>query len=263
MGAGPCGGRVWQRAALATVIALVIAVPSSGARAESPEHVVEELFAGEIAYPQERYELQAQIGLTRAAAPGGPVWTMPIAAELGFTDRFQIAMAVPVIGSRTPAGAGGGVGNIEVEALYNFLCDEKRHLLLSAIAGGAFPTTDTRIGEPGGEVELALAAIKGFDRVYVNVDLGGRLGVGDEAVDVGGRAGAAFLLRLGPVVPLIEVAGSLEEGVPALLLASGLRWHPGSHFEIGLGGWYRTEGGTSVFGLTSDCVLEVDFDDPD
>jgi hypothetical protein len=253
----------WAAALCCGATPLVSSGPA--AAEEPPPQLIQELFAGEVAYPQERHELQGQVGWSRTASAGGVEQSFPITAEFGITDRWQIGVEIPFVGSRAGAGAAGGLGNIEAEVLYNFLSDSQRNLLLTAVLSGAAPAVSEGAGERGGEVELTLAALKGTGRLYVNANLAAQLAIDgqDGDVQVGGRAAAALFVDAGPVVPVLEVVGRIEDGAPEALFAWGLRWHPGANFELGMGAWLRTDGATSSHGLMSDCVWELELDDDD
>lgn len=213
--------------------------------------VIEELFLGEVVYPQDALELQLTAGLSAARAGGRTGLGAGLEVELGLTDRLQLAARAELV--RAPGGGPGGegaatgLGSPSVEVLYNPLSDRARGLAISAGLEVAFPALSDAGEAAGGagdawEIEAFAVAYRVFGPVHANLAVGLELelGEGDGAGDGEERelAAAAALGVFAPIgrwAPVLElrVDGGAEGAAPVAQLSAGVLWHPGAELELG------------------------------
>lgn len=210
-----------------------------GAKEEGPEGIVQEVFLGSIAFPQEAKELQLSAASSWRKIEDGQVLDPVLVAEYGFTDRLQIEAEAPFMIAMPGEGdTDGGLGNVEVGLLYNFLRSSELGLVFSGTVFGVAPTASTELMERayGGGAELAVYKLMG--PIHANLSAGGGAEMAteeDSELEYAGEAALSFLLPLGSVIPIVEV-GVEHEGENELRFAGGLSWLATHSIEIGLAG---------------------------
>ena len=200
------------------------------------EEVVQELFLGQVAFPQDALELQITAMLGGSRAAGQTFAAAGLEVELGLTDRLQLSAEVPLEwASASASGARGtDVGNAALGALYNPLNDRARGVALSAGLELTLPTA-SRDGAAAWGVEAFAVAYRALGRVHGNLKLGVELerptGSGAER-EISPAGALGVLVPIGRWVPVLELRGDLR-GDPAAVLAAGTLWHPAGGLELG------------------------------
>ncbi len=217
------------------------------ARAEpyQVEEVFQELFLGEIVYPQERGEIQFTTGfLWVRERPENS--RLPVVLEYGITDRLQIAAELPVDFIRSEEAKAEGIGNVELEVYYNFFSDRCSGWAAGLGLGAGLPSATSDVGEDAFIYEPFLVLYRDFGRAQVNFSAGLEIEDprgGDEAAGISGDVAAAWFTKRNSLVYLLECGVEIEQDATPVRLAPGIYWQPptrnmeiGISLPIGLGG---------------------------
>jgi hypothetical protein len=209
------------------------------------EEVFQELFLGEIVYPQERGEIQFTTGFLLARErPENS--RLPVVLEYGITDRLQIAAEFPVdfIGSENAKAE--GMGNVELEVYYNFFSDRCSGWAAGLGFGAGLPSATSEVGENAFIYEPFLVLYRDLGRSQVNFSGGLEiedLREGDETAGVSGDVATAWFMKRKSLVYLLECGVEIEQDATPVRLAPGIYWQPptrnmeiGISLPIGLGG---------------------------
>jgi len=217
--------RARQRASAACLAMLPV---PAGVAAEpgKVDEVIEELFLGEIAFPQDALELQVTADLGGARA--GDVTTLGggVEVEFGITDRLQLAARVPLARVSAPMERHAGLGNASLEALYNPLSDRGRGLALSVGLELSLPSP-SGAGEDAWTVEAFAALYKVLGRVHANLSVGVEL-----EREVSPSAALGVFAPIGRWAPVLELRVEAE-AEPAAVVSAGALWHPIDDLELG------------------------------
>jgi hypothetical protein len=83
---------------------------------------LQEVFQTELVYPQDRGDVQVTVGPRRFAG-SDDVGELPVAAEYGITDRWQVEVEYAALSSvrLDPTGTARGHGDVEVGTKYSFM----------------------------------------------------------------------------------------------------------------------------------------------
>ena len=188
------------------------------------EEILEELFLGEVVFPQERGELQFTPGFFWSHKREDDL-AIPVLLEYGITDRLQIMCELPV----ELADEAAGLGNVELGGYCNFFSDANAGRAYGAGVGLALPTATTDVGEEAVIFEPFFIAYQEVGRVSVNVFTKLEIEApisGEEDTQIGGEIGLALFGQLGRFVPLLELGVEIEEDETAVRIAPAIVWQP-------------------------------------
>ncbi|WP_437964198.1 hypothetical protein WMF04_31360 [Sorangium sp. So ce260] len=237
------------------------------AAGEPAQPAVEELFLGETAFPQEALELQVTSAPAWERAGRRVRFGIPLLLELGITDRLQIGGELPLELVRDERGAAAGLGAVQAEALVNLVNDRALGLALSAGLEAGLPAGARELGAPGYALEPFVSLDKAVGGVHLAFSASAevRLPVArGDAAELSPGVALGVILPVGAVAPTVELAAELED-TAALLLASGVLWHPARGLELGAALELGLMGETPDVGLlllvTSEIELAGDGDD--
>jgi hypothetical protein len=239
----------WQRSSLTSFAVFFLFVAGGFPwRASAEENKIpeltQELFFGEIVYPQDAGEFQFTTGgyFHREHAND---WTIPYSFEYGITDRLQIGFGFPVQREFDDDDSDflTGIGNFEIEAYYNFLNCPCRGRAAGVGLGVGLPSSD--VGED--YVTLEPFAVFYQSLGWVDVNLSANLEIADrrlagEERPMAGEFDFALLKPVGPLVLMLETAVEVDREETSWLIAPAFSWSPVEDFEvsaslpIGLGG---------------------------
>jgi len=202
----------------------------------------QELFLGELVYPQEQGEIQFTTGFLTATETKHDS-RLPVIIEYGITDRLQIAVGLPIDFQQGQESA-DGVGNIELEGFWNFYNDAQSGWAAGIGFGLGLPAATPDVGDRALLYEPFLAACRQFDNLDFNASAG--LEIKDflddaQPTEVNGVMALAAFRRFDRLIPLIELRVELEASGTPVRLAPGLIWQPpatsaelGISFPVGL-----------------------------
>ena len=247
----------------------VLCADASAAADENESHdeqIIQELFLGELPYPQEREEVQ--ITLRGLYLPGDEADNaeISVAAEYGITERFQIALVIP-FRHRDPSGGGDddddgdeaedatqGIGDVEAEILYAFVIED--WVVAAAALGVGFPTGDEEreLGEGKFEWEPSLRGGVRFGEIWLFGSLGAEIADdGEIAIAYGAAVAKSFSRGFSGVLELSGLTGAEKE---LLFLVPGLTWlsHTGVELQFGVPVGLSNE--ASDWGLVAAITVE-------
>ncbi len=209
---------------------------------EEPEQAVQEVFLGELAFPQEARELQFSAASSWVEGVDARVFSPLLVAEWGITDRFQVEVEAPFIVSvPTEGDTGAGIGNAELGALYNFVRSSSLGLVVSGSVSGAAPTSSTDLIDSVYGAYAMMSAYKTMGPVHASLSVEGGMEVPSGGAEEDGdsrfvtEGALSLLFPMGSVVPVAEVGFEREEGTE-LDVAAGFVWHASRAVEVGLAG---------------------------
>ncbi|HTN85387.1 MAG TPA: hypothetical protein VL242_16930 [Sorangium sp.] len=232
---------------------------------EPEQPVIEELFLGELAFPQEALELQIA---------SAPAWrrrgrlvrfSIPLQLELGLTDRLQIGGELPLELVRDDRGVAAGPGVLRAEALYSFLDDRALGLTISAGIEAGFPAGSRELGAPGYALEPFVSVHKSFGAVHLCLSASAEVTLPvarSDATEIGPGVALAAVLPAGDLAPTVELAVELDDAT-SLRFAPGVRWHPARGLELGAALSLGREGDAPELGLLLLVTKEIQLGDDD
>ena len=219
---------------------IAFADEAQGDGEDEPEEVIQELFLGSLAFPQEANELQASVISSWMRSDDADVLQPVLVGEWGFTDRLQIEVEAPFVVSVPNSGTtAGGLDNAEVGLLYNFVRSSRLGLVMSAGLAGTMPTASTDLIETSYGAGALLTVCKLVGPVQAN--LSAESGVeapteeGMSEAELGVETALSLIVPLGGLVPVVEVGWEQEEE-SELMLSGGLIWLAADGIEMGLAG---------------------------
>lgn len=236
-----CARRVQHTLLGAGILLALVPLLESAALAdqEELEDVVQEVFLGSVAFPQDARELQLSVATSWVKTEEANVLRPLLVAEWGFTDRLQVEVETPFLISVPGQGdTGGGLGNAEVGLLYNFVRSPALGLVFSGGVAGVLPTASTELIERayGGGALLSVYKLMGPVHANLSVEAGVEAATGgDEEGELGVETALSVLVPLGSIIPIVEV-GIEHEQETELLLAAGFAWQAAEGIELGLAG---------------------------
>ena len=211
------------------------------------EELVQEVFLGEIVYPQDQGELQFTTGYLLANKGNNFLWgskgeddfQIPVLLEYGLTDRLQFGTLIPVNFLRTGQAESEGVGNVELELYYNFYNDRRSGRAYGVGFALGLPPATSEIGENALSYEPFFVAYQQFNQYALNfsasLEIEEPLGKDQERdSDVGGDLSLAVIRKYDTVTLLAEIETQIESDNTLLRLAPGLYWQPRDNFELGV-----------------------------
>jgi hypothetical protein len=205
----------------------------------------QELFLGQMIYPQDNGEIQFSTGFFQATEEKRES-RLPVLLEYGITDYFQIAAAVPVDFKRHEEAA-NGVGNIEFEVYWNYYNNPSNGWASGAGFGLGFPSASPDVGDRAFLYEPFVVVARQIDRAGINVSAGLEVKdflEGEKETEVKGDIAAAIYRKFDHFVSLLELGMEVEREKTTVRLAPGLYWRPA---------WTKAEIGVSFpIGLTTD-----------
>lgn len=200
------------------------------------DELVQELFLSEIVYPQDANEVQLSTGVQWLDDDddGDSVtsFSSPVTIEYGITDEFQLGLTIP---TQYGGSAGdSGIGNIELESLYNFYSNKESGWAFSGVFGVSFPNLSDEVGEDGFVFEPVLIGYKSFGAFALNLSAGVEVSSeSDEETEVG--IGVAALYNAGIITPSLEFSAAFEEDEkPSVSISTGATILLGKEVELGL-----------------------------
>lgn len=204
------------------------------------EEVVQEVFLGSVAFPQEAKELQISVVSSWLRTEEADLLQPVLVGEWGFTDRLQLEIETPFLIAMPDEGdTAGGLGNAEVGLLYNVVRSAELGLVLSGGVVGTLPTASTDLIERAYGGGALLAAYKVIGPVHANlsVEAGVEASTDEDEgeAEAGVETALSLLVPLGSVIPVVEVGWEREEE-SELLLAGGLVWMAAEGIELGVAG---------------------------
>ncbi|AKJ03142.1 Hypothetical protein AA314_04768 [Archangium gephyra] len=205
---------------------------------EAPPQDVQELFLTETADPQERFELQATLGIQGGWRDTWESMELSLIAELGLTDRLQVGARVPVQWSLGAEGRGDSGPGLELGLLYALVSREDLGLVVSPQLELELPLSLSRANAPGLELtpSVSVAQWLGAVRLHLNLALGVQVPEGEQReLELEPAVNVAVTVTRGPLVPLLELGLSWEEDEARVWLAPGLVWRAASWFQLGVG----------------------------
>ena len=211
------------------------------------EELVQEVFLGEIVYPQDQGELQFTTGYLLANKGNNFLWgskgeddfQIPVLLEYGLTDRLQLGTLIPVDFLRTGQAENEGVGNVELELYYNFYNDRRSGRAYGVGFALGLPPATSEIGENALSYEPFFVAYQQFNQYALNfsasLEIEEPLGKDqDRDSDIGGDLSLAVIRKYDTVTLLAEIETEIESDNTLLRLAPGLYWQPRDNFELGV-----------------------------
>lgn len=224
--------------------------PGTGARLEP---VFQELFLGELVFPQEQGEFQFTTGYCYAHRRDRD-FQLPLLLEYGITNRFQVAAAFPIEFLYGETARPTGLGNVELEAYYTFVNDASAGRACGAGFAVGLPSATSGVGHRALRYEPILVAYQEFDAFAVNGFAGLEIEdplSGDEPAQLGGQLGMAAFKQVGPLVPVLELLIEIEADESRARLAPGLYWRPHrpKKWELGVALPVGLTGDTPAFGV--------------
>ncbi|NQT12616.1 MAG: hypothetical protein HQ582_07705 [Planctomycetes bacterium] len=236
-GTEPARGQTLRWAAVCCFgIALMMSSAAEG-QERALDEFFQELFLGESVYPQESKELQFTTGFLWRHE-GRHDHRLPVLLEYGITDRFQVALELPVDWVRDDDQRHGGVGNIELETYWNFLNNPSSGWAAGVGFGLGFPAATDEVGDDAYLYEPFFVAYRQVgDCAAFNVSAG--LEIEDprheDETEVAGEVAAALIRRCDPFVLLLEAGVEIETDETPVRLAPGVYWQPDdANWEIGV-----------------------------
>ncbi|WP_437307278.1 hypothetical protein [Sorangium sp. So ce388] len=202
---------------------------------EPEQPVIEELFLGELAFPQEALELQ--IASSPAWRRDGRLvrFSIPMQLELGITDRLQIGGELPLELVRNDRGVAAGLGVVHAGALYSFLDDRALGLTFSAGIEAGLPAGSRELGASGHALEPFVSLHKTLGSVHLCLSASAEVTLPmarSDTTEIGPGVALAAVLPVGDLAPTVELAAELDDAA-SLLFAPGVRWHPARGLELG------------------------------
>jgi hypothetical protein len=205
----------------------------------------QELFFGQMVYPQEKGEIQLSTGFFQNSDEKRES-RLPVVLEYGLTDNFQIAAGVPVEFKHHDE-VSSGVGNIELEGYWNFHNNRSTGWASGVGFGLGLPSASPEVGDRAFFYEPFLIVARQIDRTGFNVSAGLEVKDfldGEQETEVQGDIAAAVYRKFDHCVSLLELGIEVEQEKTTVRLAPGLYWHPA---------WTKAEIGVSFpMGLTTD-----------
>ncbi|WP_437756367.1 hypothetical protein [Sorangium sp. So ce1389] len=227
--------------------------------------VIEELFLGELAFPQEALELQ--IASSPAWRRHGRLvrFSVPLQLELGITDRLQIGGELPLELARNDRGVAAGLGVVRAEALYSFLDDRALGLTISAGVEAGLPAGSRELGATGHALEPFVSVHKSFGSVHLCLSASAEVtlpAAPSDAAEISPGVALAAVLPVGDLAPTVELAAELDDAA-SLLFAPGVRWHPARGLELGAALSLGLEDEAPDLGLLLLVTTEIQLADDD
>jgi hypothetical protein len=237
MGVRAGGGTVFLFAMCLSCCNALFAQDESGNEPESRiKDVFQDLFLGELVYPQDRGSLQFSTGLYWANE-GKDDFELPLVFQYGITDYFQIGALLPVDFARTGPLDAEGLGSVEFEAYYNYFNDPRSGRAYGVGFGVALPTATPEVSDRSFVYSPFFVAYREFDALHVNVSAG--IEIEDylsdrKKTDVGGNVEAAVFEQFGQFIPVVEIGLDDDPDGTFLRLAPELIWQPRANVEWGV-----------------------------
>lgn len=229
-------GRILRRAVVCSVAVALVAATAAQAQEGSVDEFFQELFLGESVYPQEWRELQFSTGFL-SRHEGRHDHRLPVLLEYGITDRFQVALELPVDWVREDDERHRGVGNIELETYWNIFNDPCSGWAAGLGFGLGFPTATEEVGEDAYIYEPFFVVYRQIDACTAwNVSAGIEIEDSreEDETEVAGEVAAALIRRCDPFVFLLESGVEIESEETPVRLAPGAYWQPqNANWEIG------------------------------
>lgn len=225
------------------------------------EELVQELFLSEIVYPQDANELQLTSGVQRIeekeeGEDPETYFITPLLIEYGITDMFQLGIKIPT----QYAGNVGvsGVGNIELESLYNFYNNKESGWAFSGIFGVSLPRLSNKVGEKGFVFEPALIGYKSFGRFALNLSAG--IAIPTESENNSEvELDAAAIYNAGIFRPSLEFSAEFEDGKSALSILAGTTIILKNDLEVGFGVANGLKGESPEWQVFTTLTWEFEF----
>ena len=263
------------------IITAWLLLPGSYLLASEPRHeqgeskveaFVEEVFLGEVVYPQDQGECQFTTGYLLANKGNDFLWgskgdddfEIPVVLEYGLTDYLQVAAIAPVNFLRTGSAETEGVGNVELDLYYNFFNDRRSGRAYGFGFAVGLPTATSEIGEKAILYEPYFIAYQQLGSSFAlnfsaGIEIEDPLSHDDET-EVEGALAFALMKKYDSFVFLTEIGAEIESDDTLLRLAPGLFWQPRDNFELGV---------SLPIGLTSDTpdlgvfvLMNIEFGGP-
>jgi hypothetical protein len=194
----------------------------------------QELFLGQMVYPQEKGEIQFTTGYFSAVESKHEA-RLPVVVEYGITDRLQVSVELPVDFKHSEETV-DGVGNIELETFWNFYNDPESGWACGVGFGLGLPPATRGAGDAAVIYEPFVAACRQWDAWGMNASAG--MEVKDYRrgeTQVEGEFAWAVYRRWQQFTPLLELSVEVEPDETPVRLAPGLYWRPRSApAEIGV-----------------------------
>jgi hypothetical protein len=210
-----------------------------GEGGEELEEVVQEVFLGAVAFPQEASELQISVASSWMNTEEADILRPLLVAEWGFTDRLQLEVETPFLIAVPGEGeTDGGLGNAEVGLAYNLVRSTEMGLVLTGGLAAILPTSSTDLIERsvGGAAVVSLYKIAGPVHANLSVESGVEAPTeGEGEAEFGVETALSLLIPLGSLIPIAEVGIEREEETE-VMAAAGFAWHASSSVEVGLAG---------------------------
>ncbi|MCB9551008.1 MAG: hypothetical protein H6705_03820 [Myxococcales bacterium] len=221
---------------------------------EGPRQMVEELFAIELAFPQEAGEVQLTLAFDEAGGHNVEVLGLELEGEVGLTDFLQLSAAVPFAALLAPAPAEDayGLGDVEVGVLAAFVPHPR--LVLAAAVEVTLPTGDDERGLGEGEIgygpslRAALDAAGAQWHAFAGLELGDEIGV-EYGLGVTVLVDDDWALSL-------EGLGEAEAECNCIEVVPGIVWRGMRALQVGVGVRLFAGDGTPSTGLSALAVTE-------
>lgn len=215
--------------------------------------LVEELFAVELAQPQEAAEFQITLATGFSSGDLGERLDGVLEVEFGLTDWLQISAGLPAAAAWPPGpgDATAGLGDVEVGALAAFSPSPAVILALAVEAG--LPTGEPAVGAEGEwRAEPSLRAAVDLAPVQLHGIVA--LGIGDE-LEIEAGLGAAIGVAPSWVVSFEALAEAEDEALSARLVP-GVAWVGLDDIELGVGGVVFVGDAAADWGAVARFVAE-------
>lgn len=225
---------------------------------------LQELFLGEVVYPQSAGEFQFSVGHFWNGHRDDSS-SLPVLMEYGITDRLQVGVLLPTDFDRSDRpDLCDGLGNVEFEVYWNFLNDAESGWAAGMGFGYALFEAMDAAGEDAHGYEPFFVVYRDFGCDAVNlsaaVEIENPRDPGEEQETSGG-VDVAYIHPLDnlPLTTLIELGTKIEADDTQVRLAPGAYFSPeDSNWELGCSLPIGLDGESPELGVFVLFTLELD-----
>lgn len=245
------------------------------------EQLVNEFFLLGAVYPQERGEIQLTT-YPRIEFDEGYRSVLPLAFEVGLTDRWQVEAEWIPLAVRHPKGLArrSGVGDVELETQYSLMNVGGSDTHLAFGVGMTLPVGSEEAGGSGGETEVEPSLLVARDfrsgarvgQLFGQISLG-LPGVGEEMDALASSTpetrelvlGLGYVAGVGRARWIAELSWASDEWDGGenseLLIAPGLVWDLPDSWELGVGLPIGFGGDAAPFAISLFLLYEFELAD--
>lgn len=202
--------------------------------AESADGLVEELLLGGLPFSQERNEFQLTLSTEMLSRDEAYTTDTVLEIEYGITDSLQIGVELPyrVLDAKESGESDAdGVGDIELEALWNLFNDGV--FVASISTGVGLPTgdEDRELGEGEVEYEIMILCAIVLENIEIYAGIGGEFTDDEEAFVYSAGLAVDFVSAVG----LVEIAGAYGGEEEEVYISPGISFEVMDDIDLVLG----------------------------